>query len=151
MSRALQGTIVAAVCLVLALVVPVPSASHEHATGVVRERMEAMEKMGRTMKAITQRVKQNRQLEKIPAEARDIQAMAEKLTSWFPLGSDQHPSEAAPAIWTRWGEFEDRAKALGSASAALAGLEPGNAKAFADGVRGVARACAACHDTFRIK
>ena len=54
---------------IAACAVMFPANSHEgkghgHATGVVRERMELMEALGKRMKAINARVKDKRQIER---------------------------------------------------------------------------------------
>ena len=45
---------------------------HEHATGVVRERMELMTDMGKRLLAISKRLRNNKELERIAPDARAI-------------------------------------------------------------------------------
>ncbi|MGB8083489.1 MAG: hypothetical protein WCF83_23880, partial [Pseudolabrys sp.] len=45
---------------------------HEHATGVVRERMELMTDMGQRLLAISKRLRANKDLGKIAGDARAI-------------------------------------------------------------------------------
>ena len=45
---------------------------HEHATGVVRERMELMTDMGERLLAISKRLRANKELDRIAADARAI-------------------------------------------------------------------------------
>src|SRR5215813_14829648 len=111
------------VCLAAGIAIgalAISAAAHEGATGVVKERMDAMEDMAKAMKAINQRVKANRDLPSIKADARAIQELAGKITSVFPPGSSQHPSAAKTLIWQKWSDFEARARALAAESGKLA-------------------------------
>ena len=49
---------------------------HEHATGVVRERMELMTDMGKRLLAISKRLRANKELDRIAPDARAIHELA---------------------------------------------------------------------------
>ena len=83
---------------------------HEHATGVVRERMELMTDMGQRLLAISKRLRANRDLDKISGDARAIHEMAGKIAAEFPPGSMQPPTAAKPMIWQQWDDFTEKAK-----------------------------------------
>ena len=123
--------------------------AHEGATGVVKERMDAMDSMAKAMKAITQRVKANRDLGSIKRDAQAIHELAGKMTSLFPPGSNQHPSGAKPAIWQKWPDFEAKARALAAESEKLARTDADDGKSIAGQVRAVSRACSGCHEIYR--
>jgi hypothetical protein len=53
-----------------------PSAAHDHATGVVNERMDMMEAMAKRLKAIRERIDGKRDLAVIKADAEAIAAHA---------------------------------------------------------------------------
>ena len=55
---------------------------HEHATGVVRERMELMTDMGQRLLAISKRLRANKDLESITNDARAIRELASKITPY---------------------------------------------------------------------
>jgi cytochrome c556 len=128
-----------------------PAAAHEHATGVVKERMEAMESMARHMKAIGQRMKSGRDLAAIKVEAQAVQALAAHVTHLFPPGSTQKPTDAKPAIWQNWADFEAKANALKNASANLANAEPSDLAGLSAQVRALSETCGACHELYRSK
>ena len=123
---------------------------HEHATGVVRERMELMTDMGQRLLAISKRLRANKDLDKIAGDARAIHEMAGKITAEFPPGSTQSPTAAKPVIWQQWDDFTDKARKLEGEVAKL------SATGFADGdrlraqFRAVAYACDGCHETYRV-
>lgn len=125
--------------------------AHEGATGVIKERMDAMESMAKALKAIAQRVKANRDLDAIKADAQTIHALAGKMTSLFPPGSHQHPSEAKPAIWERWPDFETKARTLAADSERLAQVDPKDARSVGAQARAVSQACGSCHELYRAK
>ena len=57
---------------------------HEHATGVVRERMELMTDMGKRLLAISKRLRNNKELDRIAPDARAIKEASGKITAQFP-------------------------------------------------------------------
>ena len=83
---------------------------HEHATGVVRERMELMTSMGERLLAISKRLRANKNLGSIADDARVIQELATKIAAQFPAGSTQFPTAAKPVIWQEWADFSAKAK-----------------------------------------
>jgi cytochrome c556 len=78
---------------------------HEGATGVVKQRMDEMEHVGRVVKRINERLKSKRGLVEIANDAAEIKAAAGRVPSLFPPGSRDGHSEAKPAVWERWPEF----------------------------------------------
>lgn len=141
------GYIVAAALTALSF----PAIAHEHASGIVKERMDMMEAMAKNMKAIGARIKAKRDVEAIKKEALALQAHAPHIPHLFPPGSTQPPTEAKPAIWRNFADFEAKAKALESASAKLANSAPNNLEAVTIQVRAVAETCSGCHDLYRAK
>jgi cytochrome c556 len=125
--------------------------AHEHATGVVKERMDAMESMAKAMKAITRRIRENRDVEQVKADARSIHSFARTMTSLFPPRSNQHPSEARGSIWQNWSDFEAKAKLLAAESEKLANTEARDAKSLDVQARAVSQACGQCHEKYRVK
>jgi cytochrome c556 len=136
---------------IAALVSLLPAVAHEQATGVVKERMDAMESMAKAMKAINQRIKANRDLASVKADAQAIQEAAAKIPALFPPGSNQHPSEAKAVIWKTWSDFEAKARVLAVESDKLAKIGSADAKPLAAQVRAVSQACGGCHEIYRAK
>lgn len=97
--------------------------AHSGATGVVKERMDGMMAMGKSVKEITpmMRGKTDYDAERIRAFAEEVrQHSGEAMTKLFPEGTTGAPSEAKPNIWTDWDEFAALAAQLETLSEGLA-------------------------------
>jgi cytochrome c556 len=140
-------TLIAAALLAAML----PAFSHDHATGVVRERMELMEGMAKRMKAMRARIEGKRERAAILTDAKALAASAGHVTHLFPPGSTQPPTEATAAIWQNWPGFERIARALEAESAKLAGMNPDDLAALNAQYRVVSRTCGDCHELYRVK
>ncbi len=95
---------------------------HEGATGVVKKRMDVMETLGDTMKALTgmMRGKQSYDADRVRAAASKIADHGgEALTQLFPENSLDDPTKATPAIWTDWERFSALANQLADYGTAL--------------------------------
>jgi cytochrome c556 len=134
---------IAAACL--------PSAAHDHATGVVKERMDMMEVMAKRMKAIRERINGKRDLAAIKADAEVIASHAPHIVHLFPPGSTQRPTEARATIWQNWTDFERKATALEVESKKLVSTNAGDLTALTTQARAVTEACGACHEKYRAK
>ena len=110
----------------IALTLQLPSSgvlAHRNATGIVKQRMDAMESMGGAMKALRAmlRGKQTYDAERVKAHARIIAGHGDdKLTTLFPKGSLDFPTRAIPAIWVDWDRFSAMARQLTDYAGALA-------------------------------
>jgi cytochrome c556 len=96
--------------------------AHGGATGIVKERMDAMGAMGDAMKSLTSimRGETDYDAETVRKGAEVIQSHSgEALTKLFPEHSIEGPSEAKPEIWSNWQEFETLADQLDLFAAAL--------------------------------
>lgn len=148
MSRAISFS-VSAIVAILALM---PSGvAHEHATGVVKERMDGMTTMAKSMKSIGQRIKAGRNLAAIRTDAEAMLPAISKIATWFPAGTNQQPSEARPEIWQNWSDFESKGHALEREVSKLATIDTTNQTALMAQVRAVNQACSGCHDLYRQK
>ena len=123
--------------------------AHDHATGIVKERMDAMESMDKSVKAIKERLRASRDLAAVRKDALSIQAHAAKMTSLFPAGSTQSPTDAKVSLWQNWADFETKAKALEAESAKLAQTEPGSPDAIRAQFRTMNQVCGGCHKLYR--
>jgi cytochrome c556 len=128
-----------------------PSAAHDHATGVVKERMDMMEAMAKRLKAIRERIDAKRDLAAIKTDAEAIAAQAPHLVHVFPPGSTQKPTDARGAIWQNWSDFERKATALETQSRKLVNTSADDLPALSAQSRAVTEACGACHEKYRIK
>jgi cytochrome c556 len=123
---------------------------HEHATGVVRERMELMTDMGKRLLAISKRLRANKELDRIASDARAIKEGSGKIIGEFPPGSTQFPTAAKPVVWQQWDDFTEKAKKLRIEAEKLSTANPGNGDALRAQFRAVAFACDACHEMYRV-
>lgn len=107
---------------VAALGLATAALAHAGATGVVKERMDAMKSMGDAIKAIKPMM--SGEAEYDAATVRDAAQTIERLsgktmTGKFPEGSTGHPSEAKPEIWSDWERFQALAEDLAVAARGL--------------------------------
>lgn len=89
--------------------------AHSGATGVVAERMDGMKTMQDAVKGIAPMFAGQAEYDAavVRAAAADIAAQAgHDMTSKFPEGTDGHPSEARPEIWSDWNQFKALADQL---------------------------------------
>ena len=123
---------------------------HEGATGIVKQRMDEMEHVGRVVKRINERLKSKRGLADIARDAEEIRVAAMRIPSLFPAGTLGGHSDAKPAVWARWPEFEAASRALVDESEKLAGAaRTGQEPAIASQFRSMTRVCSGFHDAFR--
>ena len=123
---------------------------HEHATGVVRERMELMTDMGQRLLAISKRLRANKELDRIRPDAHAIRELAGKITAEFPPGSTQFPTAAKPIVWQQWDDFTEKAKKLETEVEKLSTTNPADGNAVRAQFRAVGFACDGCHETYRV-
>ncbi|MCY6383364.1 c-type cytochrome [Hoeflea prorocentri] len=127
--------------------------AHSGATGVVKERMEAMKYIAAQMKQIGVMVKgeQAYSADVAAAAAAVIAEHAETMPSLFPEGSNSMPSEALATIWSDWGRFARSAEELSITATTLS--EVAGSATSADEIRvqfaAVGKTCSACHEGFR--
>jgi cytochrome c556 len=138
-------------CVTLLLTSLLPLRAHDHATGMIKERMEMMEQFAKRLKSIRERIDAKRDLGLIKADAEAIAAHAPHVAHLFPKGSTQKPTEARSAIWQNWADFERKAAALEVASKKLVNTDPNDFDAIGAQARTVSQACAACHEKYRSK
>lgn len=128
--------------------------AHQGASGVVKERMEAMKDMAGRMKVIAGMIGGERgfDAQAVASAAEQVAFKARQLDKQFPEGSDHPPSEARPEIWSDWDRFSELASELESKASRL-GVAAGTATAAADidvPFRAVAATCKGCHQRFRL-
>ncbi|HKY94074.1 MAG TPA: cytochrome c [Kiloniellales bacterium] len=81
-----------------------------------------------------------------------LAAISKIIVEGFPEGSTADNSKAKPEIWMEWAEFEEYAKHLQEATAALAAAAPTLTKDTLGAALGpVGKACGDCHNEFRAK
>lgn len=129
--------------------------AHTGATGIVKERMDAMSDIGKSMKTIGAFLKGERPYDAsvTKAAAETIGGHAKHVPHLFPKGSTKKPSEALPAIWEDWKQFTTIAADMEAAAKALA--EAADGAKDANGIKpmfaSLGQTCKACHQKFRLK
>jgi cytochrome c556 len=135
--------------------------AHDGATGVVKERMDAMSALGSTMKSLLKIVKG-----RVEFDANKVQELTGQLSTHsganliklFPKGSLDIPTAAAPKIWKDWDKFKTRAEELSLRAEEMAvisrdtSLQPDMRKdVLTKAYKRIARTCLDCHRVFRKK
>ena len=123
---------------------------HDHATGVVKERMITMTSLGQRLLTISKRLRANKDLDKIADDAHAIHELAVTIPKQFPPGSTQFPTAAKPAVWQEWATFESNVKKLEAEAEKLMNTKVSDGEALRTQFRAVAFACDGCHETFRV-
>lgn len=163
--------IVGVVLVGMALALSSAVFAHSGATGIVKERMDAMKAIGKAMKSLTvmMRGQAEYDADTVKQAAMVVQSHAgQDMTALFPAGSDHPPSEALPAIWQDWPRFElmagrlavlaqglERAADNGIAAASDSPSEPDVETLASLPANQVftmlTQSCSSCHDAFRLK
>lgn len=127
--------------------------THEGATGVVKERMELMKGIAAQMKALKPMIEGGSTYEPalVAMAAGTIADHAANIEPTFPKGSNAHPSEASPRIWTEWDGFAASAQALRTHATALQSDAEKGAGAAKTLFGEMAKTCKGCHEDYRIK
>lgn len=119
------------------------------AADVIAERKELMKGNGAAMKAIKAAVEGGKATDAV-APAESIAASLKKFPSLFPKGSGEGDTDAMPAIWTDWAEFEKASANTSAAAEKLAMVaKGGDASATGDALKALGGTCGACHKPFR--
>ena len=140
-----KATIVA-VCLTATAVM-----AHQGATGVVKQRMDAMSDIAANLKSVNQMLRGSLDYdaESVRNAMQAISDHAAMLPHQFPEGTDAAPSEAAPSIWTDPDGFNAIFSELEMSAAELVTMAE-DPDAVQQGFRSVAKTCKACHEDYRI-
>jgi cytochrome c556 len=146
------------IALLLLLSLPALAASEkapsvDQPSDMVKYRQTVMKAMGAHMKALSMiSAKQVSGRAQASGHAEAVRAMSVGLVSLFPktTARDKVHSEARPAVWVRWSEFEAAAKTLERESAQLATAANGkDDRKLAAALDATNKACGACHKQFR--
>jgi cytochrome c556 len=130
--------------------------AHGRATGIVKERMDAMEEISASMKQVGQMLRGQK-----PFDALEIGAAAgiiaghsgDNLTRQFPPESLMPPTEASPVIWEKWEQFSGMANDMETAAMSITDAVQSGADRdqIATAFGRLAQTCKTCHEAFRVK
>jgi cytochrome c556 len=128
------------------------SMAHEGASGVVRERMEAMEQLAQALNAIEERAGGIRELDKVAADAAELRRLTARMAGMFPAGSGQHPSEANKKVWSQRSQFDAIMRRLEQALETMSvAAQQAERERVAGELRKAKQTCLDCHEVFRTK
>lgn len=149
-----RSTLIKAAIVITAMTTAGAALSHSGASGVVKDRMDVMSKIAKSMKTIGAMMKGEAAFDAgvVKASAKEIAMHSKHIPHLFPKGSTQKPSEALPAIWTDWDTFLKLAEDMETSAGALAAASEGAADAGKVGPQfgALAKTCKACHSDFRL-
>jgi cytochrome c556 len=124
--------------------------AHSGATGIVKERMDLFKRNKDNLKAIKAHIGDGNVDAIIPL-ADEIRDWAARMPDYFPAGSDQKPSEAAPAIWSDFDGFKKAAEDNQRAAEMLVvAAKSGDIDTVISGFKSVAATCKSCHNAFKL-
>ncbi len=155
MTGKLLKPVIAAITLLAIL--PHVAEGHGGATGIVKQRMDAMAAMGKAMGAVADMFKGKRDFsaDDVSKAGEIIIRHTSEIDALFPDNTDSRNnkhSDALPAVWQRRDEFSNLVKELGQQvdrlrqAAALGDQSPIRAE-FGK----TAKICSSCHQDFRKK
>ena len=151
--HAATAAVLGVVAFGTAVLATVAASGHEHGTvkGVVGARMDGMMEMSRHLTAIQRRLRTKADLATVAGDADAIRRLGTEMPALFPPGSTQPPTEARPAIWRNFADFEDMAKALVREAGKLKDIPASDRQAISAQFAVMSDACTACHDKYRLK
>ncbi|MDG1738557.1 MAG: cytochrome c [Paracoccaceae bacterium] len=137
--------------LTLIIALSTTALAHQGASGVVKERMEAMSEIAANLKLVNGmlRGKTDYDAAQVTTAMEAIARHAAALPHKFPEGTEAAPSEAAPAIWEQQDAFNAIFADLTLSATEVAALAA-DKSTVAQSFSKVAKTCKACHATFRI-
>jgi cytochrome c556 len=114
-------------------------------------RHQAMEALGKSMKAISQTVKSGAAIDAdTMAHARRIAETGDRVLDLFPEGPIGHGSRAKPEIWSDWSGFSAKAEAFGrAADGLLVAVQDGEPSRVEAALKQVGATCGGCHKPYR--
>jgi cytochrome c556 len=122
----------------------------------ISTRQEAMKAQGGAMRTLTPIVRGEQPWNQQAAvqAATTLNNTAKAIPTVFPQGSgpEAGKTDALPAIWQNWADFQAKAKALETESAKLLQLaQAGDEAGFKAQFPAVGRSCGGCHENYRVK
>lgn len=123
--------------------------AHDGATGIVKDRMDRFQQSNADLRAIA-RLAKSAQFEEVADISARMHRWANEMAEYFPVGSDDHPSEAAAEIWSDADGFAAAITAYQQATSALitAAAEK-NTMAVMGAFQATADSCKSCHRRYR--
>ena len=114
----------------------------------VKARMQGMSEIGVGMKVIGQMAQGKTEFDQAAAEAAlaSIRAQSAMVTALFQANETDPKSEAMPAIWTNWADFQAKAQAM---QVAAEGASAQDVNALRQALGALGGTCKSCHSQYR--
>ena len=114
----------------------------------VKARMQGMSEIGAGMKVIGQMAQGKTEFDQAAAEAAlaTIRAQSAMVTTLFQANETDPKSEALPAIWANWADFQAKAQAM---QAAADGASAQDVNALRQSLGALGGTCKSCHSQYR--
>ena len=140
---------------IVSIVLSLNASAHGGASGIVKQRMDAMTEIKDASKAIREMARAERAMDFEQAQklARSVIDHAANMTSLFPdTKASRHgaKTEALPEIWQQWDKFSASADELEQAATkALQAAQAEDRDSLNGAIRDMGRTCKSCHKQFR--
>ena len=128
--------------------------AHGGAKGIVKERMQAMESLGRAMKSIGRMARGKKTLEimEVVRAAESIAQHGQRLPTLFPAGSSFGITEASPKIWKDPEGFKTSNYRMIAAARVLEGAARTDDLITIKGAyKALGKTCSSCHQQYRAR
>lgn len=127
-----------------------------NAAASITARQEAMKANGGAMRTLTPMVRGEQPWNQQAAiqAATTLNNTSKAIPGAFPQGSgpEAGKTDALPAVWQNWADFQTKSKALETESAKLLQLaQAGDEAGFKAQFPNVGRTCGGCHEGYRVK
>lgn len=128
--------------------------AHTGATGIIKERMDAMKAIGKSMKSLGAMAKGEKPFQsgQVKSASETIIGHAGEIDKMFPdteKSRKGHMTEAAPAIWEDKPAFLALAKEMADAARSLQSVSASSE--LGAPLKALGATCKGCHEKFRIK
>ncbi len=149
-----MGVRVKVVAAAAVMVVVAGTAAAADVLSVVQARQAHYKEIGKAAKALSEQLKSaTPSLPVVQAAAKQIDALAPQVPSWFPVGSGPAAgvkTQAKPEIWARPDEFKHDAATFAEAAHKLDLIAAtGDLSAIRTQAQAMGQTCKTCHEAFR--
>lgn len=139
----------------LTLAIASASFAHDGATGIVKQRMDMMSDVARSMKTLGQMIKgkADYNADTAQAAAQKIAKHSKHFQTMFPIGSTQEPTEALPTVWENSDEFQKLFYTMENEASELEVIASSAKTAEEIKIKfsTLGKTCGMCHEKFRLK
>lgn len=143
------------VLLTIALAMAALPAAAATPQQLIEQRQANFKQIGKAFKGVSDALKQSpADVAVMKANAATLEALSQKLPTWFPRGTGKETgvkTEAGPAIWAKPAEFKAAADKFAAAARGLRLASAGDPAQIAPAAGALGATCKGCHESFRVK